>query len=111
MKPTAGSGQESNSLPALALCSATRLLLSNALAQCADLRLVKVADGSPDNWIFFGRDLPPGVDVLDFYLVSELRPLLHRWSGDTSKWTPLAKLWLNPAKTSTGDDRTLQEVA
>ena len=42
-----------------------------ALLQRADLRVVKVADGAPDNWSYLGETLPVGVEVLDFYHAAE----------------------------------------
>ncbi len=38
-----------------------------ALKQRPDLRVVKVADGAPDNWSYLGETLPFGEEVLDFY--------------------------------------------
>ena len=38
-----------------------------ALVQRPDLRVVKVADGAPDNWSSRGETLPFGIEVLDFY--------------------------------------------
>ena len=38
-----------------------------ALVQRPDLRVVKVADGTADNWTYLGELLPVGEDVLDFY--------------------------------------------
>ena len=42
-----------------------------ALSQRPDLRVVKVADGAPDNWSYLGETLPFGVEVLDFYHAAE----------------------------------------
>jgi hypothetical protein len=42
-----------------------------ALLQRPDLRVVKVADGTPDNWSYPGETLPFGVEVLDFYHATE----------------------------------------
>jgi hypothetical protein len=42
-----------------------------ALIQCPDLRVIKVADGAPDNWSYLGETLPLGVEVLDFYHATE----------------------------------------
>jgi hypothetical protein len=42
-----------------------------ALSQRPDLRVVKVADGAPDNWSYLGETLPFGVEVLDFYHATE----------------------------------------
>lgn len=37
------------------------------MIQRPDLRVVKVADGAPDNWSYLGETLPVGDEVLDFY--------------------------------------------
>ena len=42
-----------------------------ALLQRPDLRVVKVADGAPDNWSYLGETLPVGEEVLDFYHAAE----------------------------------------
>jgi hypothetical protein len=42
-----------------------------ALIQRPDLRVVKVADGAPDNWSYLGATLPFGEEVLDFYHAAE----------------------------------------
>ena len=42
-----------------------------ALIQRPDLRVVKVADGAPDNWSYLGETLPLGIEVLDFYHATE----------------------------------------
>jgi hypothetical protein len=42
-----------------------------ALIQRPDLRIVKVADGAPDNWSYLGETLPFGEEVLDFYHAAE----------------------------------------
>jgi hypothetical protein len=42
-----------------------------ALIQRPDLRVVKVADGAPDNWSYLSETLPFGVEVLDFYHAAE----------------------------------------
>jgi hypothetical protein len=38
-----------------------------ALSQRPDLHVVKVADGTADNWVYLGETLPVGEEVLDFY--------------------------------------------
>jgi hypothetical protein len=38
-----------------------------ALIQRPDLRVVKVADGTADNWTYLSETLPVGEEVLDFY--------------------------------------------
>jgi hypothetical protein len=42
-----------------------------ALIQRPDFRVVKVADGAPDNWRYLGETLPFGIEVLDFYHATE----------------------------------------
>ena len=41
--------------------------MMGALRQRPDLRVIKVADGAPDNWSYLGETLPFGEEVLDFY--------------------------------------------
>ena len=43
----------------------------DVLAQRPDLTLVKVADGARDNWTYLSEILPRGVEVVDFFHVSE----------------------------------------
>jgi hypothetical protein len=38
-----------------------------ALVRRPDLRVIKVADGAPDNWNYLAETLPVGEEVLDFY--------------------------------------------
>ena len=42
-----------------------------ALIQRPHLRVVKVADGAPDNWSYLSAVLPVGQEVLDFYHAAE----------------------------------------
>jgi hypothetical protein len=42
-----------------------------ALIRRPDLRVVKVADGAPDNWSYLSETLPCGAEVLDFYHAAE----------------------------------------
>jgi hypothetical protein len=42
-----------------------------ALIRRPDLRVIKVADGAPDNWSYLGETLPFGEEVLDFYHAAE----------------------------------------
>lgn len=44
--------------------------LTDALRVRPDLQLIKIADGARDNWTFF-RELPAGVEVVDFYHAAE----------------------------------------
>jgi hypothetical protein len=41
------------------------------LARRPDLRLVKIADAANDNWTFLAKQLPEGVEVVDFYHACE----------------------------------------
>ena len=45
--------------------------VEHAFRQQPHLRLVKVADGARDNWEFLAKELPPGVEVVDFYHAAE----------------------------------------
>src|SRR5262247_3130561 len=45
--------------------------VKGALLQRPDLRVIKVADGAPDNWSYLGETLPFGEEVLDFYHAAE----------------------------------------
>jgi hypothetical protein len=59
--------------------------LDHVLSQRPDLTLVKVADGARDNWDYFSRMLPEGIEVVDFYHVAEhLRLALSEAYGETS---------------------------
>jgi hypothetical protein len=42
-----------------------------ALAQRPELRLVKLADGTKDNWTYLGTELPVGDELVDFYHAAE----------------------------------------
>jgi len=42
-----------------------------ALAQRPNLRLVKLADGAADNWTFLAKQMPKGVEILDFFHAAE----------------------------------------
>jgi len=56
-----------------------------ALEQRPDLRLVKVADGAPDNWTYLLDALPKGPAVLDFYHATEhLNAALVAAYGETN---------------------------
>ena len=41
--------------------------VNSCLAERPDLKVVKVADGAKDNWIFLSGELPDGEEVIDFY--------------------------------------------
>ncbi len=45
--------------------------VESALRQQPHLRRVKVADGARDNWTFLANDLPPVIEVVDFYHAAE----------------------------------------
>ncbi len=55
------------------------------LASHPHLRLAKVADGARDNWSFLTDQLPPGVEVLDyFHAVEHLTRALAAAYGESS---------------------------
>ncbi len=55
------------------------------LEQRPELRLVKLADGAPDNWSFLEQELPAGVEVVDFYHAAEqLDTALKAAYGETN---------------------------
>lgn len=59
--------------------------LGHVLSQRPGLTLVKVADGARDNWDYLGRELPDGIEVVDFYhAVEHLRVALIEAYGETS---------------------------
>jgi hypothetical protein len=45
--------------------------LTAALAKRPDLRVVKLADTSLDNWTFLANDLPEGPEIVDFFHAAE----------------------------------------
>jgi hypothetical protein len=45
--------------------------LTAALSARPDLVLVKLADGSEDNWTFLSRQVPQGIEILDFFHAAE----------------------------------------
>jgi hypothetical protein len=45
--------------------------LTAALARQPSLRVVKIADGVDDNWSFLRKELPDGIEVLDFFHATE----------------------------------------
>jgi hypothetical protein len=59
--------------------------LEHVLAQRPDLTLVKLADGARDNWDYLSAQLPPGVELVDFYHAAEhLRLALAEAYGETN---------------------------
>ena len=42
-----------------------------ALAQRPNLRVVKLADGAADNWTFLAKQMPDGIEILDFFHAAE----------------------------------------
>jgi hypothetical protein len=56
-----------------------------ALIERPDLRVVKLADGAPDNWSYLSDTLPFGDDCLDFYHASEYlsKALAAAYGADT----------------------------
>ena len=45
--------------------------VEHALKQYPNVPLVKVADGARDNWTFLSKQLPEGIEVVDFYHAAE----------------------------------------
>lgn len=45
--------------------------ITHVLAERPDLTLVKIADGSADNWSFLSKELPAGTEVADFFHAAE----------------------------------------
>jgi hypothetical protein len=45
--------------------------LTAALSARPDLVLVKLADGSEDNWTFLSQQVPEGIEILDFFHAAE----------------------------------------
>jgi hypothetical protein len=45
--------------------------IANVLAERPDLQLVKVADGTADNWSFLSKQLPAGTEIVDFFHAAE----------------------------------------
>ena len=57
-----------------------------ALKRDPDLRVVKIADGAEDNWTFLRDELPPGVEVIDFWHAAQhLNDALVAAYGDGPK--------------------------
>jgi len=48
-----------------------RAELDMALSLRPDLRLVKAADGANDNWTYLHKELPKGIEVVDFFHAAE----------------------------------------
>ena len=49
----------------------TKTEVMKALKERPELKVIKVADGAPDNWTYLGDTLPFGKEVLDFYHATE----------------------------------------
>ncbi|HRD87928.1 MAG TPA: hypothetical protein PK752_06655 [Accumulibacter sp.] len=59
--------------------------VENAFRQQPNLRLVKVADGARDHWEFLAKELPPGIEVVDFFHAAEhLRRAFDSIYGEAS---------------------------
>lgn len=59
--------------------------LDRVLTQRPDLKLVKLADGARDNWNYLCNELPPGVELIDFYHAAEhLKAALDEAYGEAS---------------------------
>jgi hypothetical protein len=48
-----------------------RAELDAVLAKAPHLKVVKLADGAKDNWEFLSKELPEGLEILDFYHAAE----------------------------------------
>ena len=63
--------------------------IQSVLERRPDLQLVKLADGAKDNWRYLSKDLPPGVELVDYFHAAE-----HLKSAITSAYgedTPMAE--------------------
>ena len=59
--------------------------LIRALNERPDLKIVKIADGAPDNWTFLSDELPRGHEIVDFFHAAEhLHAALAAAYGETS---------------------------
>ena len=59
--------------------------LKTVLTARPELQVVKIADGARDNWTFLAEELPPGIEVVDFYHAAEhLHAALATAYGETS---------------------------
>jgi len=59
--------------------------LTAILCERPDLRIVKIADGAPDNWTFLSEELPRGREIVDFFHAAEhLHVALAAAYGETS---------------------------
>lgn len=45
--------------------------LVHVLSESPELRVVKLADGAADNWTFLSKQLPKGVEIIDFFHAAE----------------------------------------
>ena len=62
-----------------------RTELDAVLAERPDLEIVKLADGAKDNWTYLSKQLPEGVEIVDFYHAAEhLSAALIAAYGETS---------------------------
>ena len=55
------------------------------LGQRPDLAVVKVADGTKDNWAFPTGALPDGVELIDFYAAEQLKGVSRLSDATTSQ--------------------------
>jgi hypothetical protein len=63
-----------------------QLELAAVLKARPDLKIVKIADGAPDNWTFLSQDLPRGFEIVDFYHATEhLQAALEAAYGEGSQ--------------------------
>ena len=69
----------------LTLKAELRAELDAILAERPDLKIVKLADGAKDNWTYLSKELPDGVEIVDFYHAAEhLSAALIAAYGETS---------------------------
>ncbi len=69
----------------LTLKQSLSALLQEALRQKPQLSLVKVADGAKDNWSYLSRELPAGVEVIDYYHAADhLKKAFDQAYGENS---------------------------
>ncbi len=69
----------------LTLKAQLRTELNAVLAKRPELEIVKLADGARDNWTYLSKELPDGVEIVDFYHAAEhLSAALIAAYGETS---------------------------
>ena len=63
--------------------------VENAFRQQPNFRVVKVACGALDHWEFLAKELPPGIEVVDFFHAAE--PLRRAFDSIYGEASPKAK--------------------